>query len=250
MPTIDKNKHGLSRKIPLRIKRQIRQECGFGCVICGLAIAQYEHIDPPFAEAREHDPSKIALLCGACHDKVTRRIWSKQKVIEARENPCTFRKGYAREAFDIRGPITLYLGSNEYQNVSCIIRTSSGQTWLEIAPPNAPEEPYRLSAQFFDQRGEVVLTIEENDWFCPITVWDVEVHANVLTVRNSDRDIALQLEAMPRDGIRLHKLNMVHRDFSVTISQQRMTLRQNGSTIELDACEFKNSNTVFLIGGV
>jgi len=59
------NIHGLSRTIPEGIKRQVRQECGFGCVVCGLAIATYEHIDPPFKTAKDHDPSKIAYLCGS-----------------------------------------------------------------------------------------------------------------------------------------------------------------------------------------
>jgi len=56
------NKHGLPRHIPPEIKRAIRQACGFGCVTCGSAIGQYEHIDPEFAEATSHDPEKMAYL--------------------------------------------------------------------------------------------------------------------------------------------------------------------------------------------
>ena len=49
----NKNQHGLSRSIPEDVKQHVRQECGFGCVICGNIIIDYEHIDPGFAEARE-----------------------------------------------------------------------------------------------------------------------------------------------------------------------------------------------------
>lgn len=49
------NKHGLSRTIPEPVKREVRQACGFGCVFCGHALVEYEHVDPLFADARLHD---------------------------------------------------------------------------------------------------------------------------------------------------------------------------------------------------
>jgi hypothetical protein len=77
------NKLGLSRAIPEAIRRKIRQDSGFGCVICGLAIASYEHIDPEFHEATEHDPDKMTFLCEGCRSRVTRGVWSKDKVWKA-----------------------------------------------------------------------------------------------------------------------------------------------------------------------
>ncbi|MHB0562224.1 hypothetical protein ACX3RA_15640, partial [Escherichia coli] len=57
------NKHGLSRRIPETIKRQIRQRCGFGCVICGFGFYDYEHFKPDFVDAKVHDPNGMTLLC-------------------------------------------------------------------------------------------------------------------------------------------------------------------------------------------
>ena len=209
-------------------------------------MAQYEHIDPPFAQAKQHEPSKIALLCGACHDKVTRGLWSKQKIAQARIKPITFNHGEARDAFDINGPLTLHLGSSSYEDIKCIVRTGSGNTWLGVAPADVEGGPYRLSAQFFNDQGQPVLTIEENDWFCPTTAWDVEVEGNFVTVRNGHREIALQLQALPPNGLRLHRLNMTHRDFSVTISADGiMKIKQDDSVIECDACSVDRSDTIF-----
>ena len=59
----DTNKHGLSRYIPEAIKREVRQRCGFGCVICGFGFYDYEHFDPDFADAKFHDPNGMTLLC-------------------------------------------------------------------------------------------------------------------------------------------------------------------------------------------
>lgn len=56
------NKHGLSRYIDAVIRRQIRQNCRFGCCICGNAIIDYEHVDPPFENATEHNPDEAFSL--------------------------------------------------------------------------------------------------------------------------------------------------------------------------------------------
>lgn len=47
------NKYGLKDTISSLVKREVRQRCGFGCVNCGNAVYQYEHLDPTFAEAKE-----------------------------------------------------------------------------------------------------------------------------------------------------------------------------------------------------
>ena len=60
------NQHGLSRNIPAEVRRVLRAEAGFGCVKCGRAFAEYEHIEPEFASAREHAPKDMALCERTC----------------------------------------------------------------------------------------------------------------------------------------------------------------------------------------
>ena len=96
----DVNKYDLSRTIDADIRRQIRQACGFGCCVCGNAITEYEHVDPPFEEAKIHDPQHITLLCTGCHGKVTRKFWSKDKIKKAMQNPACLAQGYSNEVFD------------------------------------------------------------------------------------------------------------------------------------------------------
>jgi len=96
-----KNSHGLERRPSVEIRRQLRQEAGFGCVVCGMAIGDYEHIDPEFRDATEHNPDRMAFLCIQCHGKVTRKFWSKEKIWKAKTQPSALRIGYATEEFDI-----------------------------------------------------------------------------------------------------------------------------------------------------
>jgi hypothetical protein len=102
------NAHGLSRDIPDPIKREVRQRCGFGCVNCGRAVYQYEHLDPEFVDATLHDPKHIVLLCGWCHDLVTRGLLSKDSVKEKAENPKCKESGFSFGPFDI--------GNNEWRS--------------------------------------------------------------------------------------------------------------------------------------
>ncbi len=59
---MSKNKHGLGRDIPRAVKTEIRERCGFGCVMCGQIPYDYDHLATPFIEATEHDPDDIVLL--------------------------------------------------------------------------------------------------------------------------------------------------------------------------------------------
>ena len=88
-----KNIHGLPREIPASVKKEVRKRDGFGCVFCAVPIIEYEHVDPLFAEAKEHKSSGITLLCPTCHAKVTKNQISKELVKDAMERPAALRGG-------------------------------------------------------------------------------------------------------------------------------------------------------------
>src|SRR4030081_1882421 len=109
---MQKNRHGLTRDIPEPVMRKVRQASGFGCVICGASIIEYEHVDPEFVDAREHNATEITLLCPQCHSKVTTGIWSKDKVKAAMAAPRCKRCGFTSEAFDLgkTHPVIVFAG--------------------------------------------------------------------------------------------------------------------------------------------
>jgi hypothetical protein len=205
------NKYGLSRDIPRNIRRIVRQRCGFGCIICGNAVVQYEHVDPPFADATTHDPDKIALLCGGCHDKVTRQILSKETVLQHLANPKALEKGYSREAFDITSstPMIEFCGT-KFHGVKTIV-AMMGVEILSVNPPECPGAPMQISALFCDQQGSEVLRIVSNEWFSSATTWDVEVTGPRIVVRRAPKDIALVLHAKPPETIVIEQIAMYYK---------------------------------------
>lgn len=242
------NKYGLTDYIPAEVRQAIRRECGFGCVICGLAITQYEHFDPPFEEARVHHPAGIALLCGGCHDKKTRGFWSASKVAEARRNPITFKNGYARDFFDLRSPFVLRIGNSSFEDVSIIVRTHEGEHWFMIEEPEVEGAPIRLSVVFFDKNGHPSLEIQENEWRCFSDQWDVEIEGKRIIVRRGSGDIALELAAEPPRGIHLVRLAMQKGDLGISVERNGcLTLRRAGGVTTFEENLVSGADTVFVV---
>ena len=85
-----KNKYDLSRTIPNEVKRVVRQECGFGCIVCGNAIYTYEHIIPEWKDALSHEVDKIGLLCNNCHIQTTKGLIPKEAIQKYRDSPILY----------------------------------------------------------------------------------------------------------------------------------------------------------------
>ena len=143
----DTNSKGLGREIPSAIKREVRQRDGFGCVVCGSAIIQYEHFDPEFSEALEHTAAGITLLCGRCHDKKTRGLLSLETVKRAVRNPRCKQSGFSFEAFDVdHQPPSISLGTLKFRDVAVLIKVL-GESIFSIKPPESIGSPFLISAK-------------------------------------------------------------------------------------------------------
>jgi hypothetical protein len=210
-PMSEVNKYGLPRDIDSETKRIIRKNCGFGCVICGCAIYTYEHVDPVFTEAKEHSPDNIVLLCGTCHNSVTKGIWSKDKVKMATKAPKCLQTGYAHHSFDLgNAHPEITLGTLTWIDTKTIIRVM-GDSILEISPPEIDGGPYRLSGIFCNDKGSPILRIIENEWQGAIENWDIEIVGSHLTIRQRFRGIALKLHLNPPKAITIKQINMIHK---------------------------------------
>ncbi len=209
------NRHGLSRNIPEPTKREVRQRCGFGCVICGKAIYHYEHIDPEFVDAKTHDPSSITLLCGGCHDKGTRGILSKETIKRHNANPKCRETGFSFEAFDIgTEPVEVLLGTVTARNVKTLLRVGDDDVF-SISPPLEDGQPFLINACFYDENGAPVLWIEKNEWRSSSDNWDVRVVGKHLKIRSNPGSFALVIRADPPHRLIIERMDMVHKGVSI-----------------------------------
>ena len=201
-----RNRFGLSRNIPSPVKREVRQRCGFGCVVCGAGIYDYEHFAPEFQHARFHDPNGITLLCPQCHQRKTRRRLSIDTVESANADPVCLRSGFVSEPFDfaVGHPIEVFLGANVFRGCGSLI--TLGETpVLSIGPPSEVGAPFTLSTFFSDVAGRVTCVIDQNVWRAATENWDIEWSGPRLIVRRGRRDIVLDLTVEPPGRIRIER---------------------------------------------
>jgi hypothetical protein len=206
---MNQNRFGLSRHIPSETSREVRQRSKFGCVVCRCAVYQYEHIDPEFKDAERHSADDICLLCGQCHDRVTRGRISKQTVRERYihvSGSADVKRPF--EELDIRETgLTVRIGSMTFFSPEVLFQIN-GTNVLAILPstdePNLPA----LSGQFFDETGAEIARIDNNVWESSVAVWDIETVGNAMTLRSSPDTTALRFEVHPPNGIVITELNM------------------------------------------
>jgi hypothetical protein len=133
-----KNRHGLGRTISEPIKREIRQKSKFGCVVCRCGIYEYEHIIPEYSDAEKHDPENMCLLCGQCHNKVTKGVLSKQTV-EAHYKSIqrNHKVSSPWESFDIASNrIVVKIGNCRFDGAKELIRFGN-KVLLALEPPES-----------------------------------------------------------------------------------------------------------------
>jgi SEC-C motif len=202
------NKFGLKRPPNAEERRTIRQNSGFGCVVCGLAIGDYEHVDPTFANAKKHDPNCMTFLCLRCHGKVTRGQLSKESIKAAMMEPFALKAGFSFEALDVgTSPPTVHLGPMSVTDCESIIVVNSRPV-LWVRPPEEAGGPVRIGAEMRNERGELIFSIVDNEWRVRNESWDVEVIGKTTTIRNGPREIALVIRTEPPGDLYVDRMDM------------------------------------------
>lgn len=81
---------GFRPSIPKAVVRELRQESGFGCAVCGHPIVEYHHIIP-WAERQHFEPEHMVALCRNHHKELGDR--SRKHAYRAKQNPINIRTG-------------------------------------------------------------------------------------------------------------------------------------------------------------
>lgn len=171
---------GLSRHIPADVKNEVRKKCGFGCVICAFPIIEYEHVDPVFVKANAHDPAGIALLCPNCHSKVTRRQYSKDKVIQAMQSPKALENGIVSDFFCFSDEFpAIQFGGVKMSECNIPIMVG-GESLFEFT---LNDGHFSLTGKFYDSKGNLSLEIIDNEWVCSTKIWDLEIIGPRIIIR-------------------------------------------------------------------
>lgn len=212
MPT---NRFGLNRAIPEQVKQLVRKRCKFGCVNCRTAFYQYDHFDPEFKDAKNHDPSGICCLCPTCHQEVTSgrlsRELIKKRAIEVNDavsDPIT-------PPLDFHdGSECLKIGGIRYSLIPLSLINIYGENLLTVTP-STNSEPGSISGRFFSNAGEEMIRIDRNEIVFKLDNWDIEVVGRSIKVRSAPRTICCEIQIDAPRGLVVKKLDMAFRDIRV-----------------------------------
>ena len=245
MASVKDNKNGLGRYISADTRRQVRQRDGFGCVKCGSGFYQYDHLGVEFAEADLHDPDKIVLLCGGCHDRKTRGNLSTETILQHAKNPKCKQKGFSWGAFDIGGKSPeVILGTLTVNSSQNLLRIH-GEDVFSIAPPESEGQPYRVNAKFYDKKGRLTLEIIDNETRAAITNWDVELEGPRLTIRSRLREFDLAIRTEPPHRLVIERLDMIYKDFSIQCREGHpTTIERAGQVFVTGSGEFSGCESI------
>lgn len=187
------NVHGLKRAIPADVMRKVRQECGFGCVLCGRLPFKYDHFDPEWADAKEHRPEGIALLCGDCETQRTRHLIGINQIRLARAAPFNLQPG--RDPFwGLRlgsEPLDVVFGGNRSRNsdrhLLCVV---NGVT---LFGAERDGDGWVLVGSLCDDNGRASLRLQGSEIVASRGQWDINLTGRSLTVRRGSGDIVVEL---------------------------------------------------------
>ncbi len=224
------NKYGLSRYIPEDIKRQVRQNSKFGCVVpnCRNAFYEYEHLIPEFKDAKEHDPDKICLVCNNHNPRRTgkngQENYSKEQLIHyyqlIKESKVVLDIKNRDFFYGFENDPKITIGDCSFLHVQSIINIDGKNVFsFQKNKDNDPFAPQiTFSGLFQDSNGNVLFEIKENEWISPTYHWDVETKNGEFSIWDSSKKLVFKAVKIPGENtIQILELNIWFAPFKIAV---------------------------------
>jgi hypothetical protein len=226
-----------SRNIPYPIKQAVRQRCGFGCVICGLPLYEYEHM-LGWANVQRHVADEITLLCDMHHTEKTKGLLPIEKVVEANTNPFNLRKGVSSPYYlHYSGDAVYFQLSNSIISNPFMQRDELGNTWsnctaiaiddLRILGYSRFNQELFLNVQMFDEFNEISLQIQENQLTYKTDTWDIRFTGRTLLLREAQQKILLDMTFNAPDLVIINRGRLLLNGVEVLITPKFLMIDGN-----------------------
>ncbi len=229
-----------SRNIPLPIQREVRQRCGFGCVICGLPLYEYEHM-LDWANVHRHRAEEITLLCDKHHREKTSGLLPSEAVSEANANPYNLREGVSK-------PYNLhYTGSYcEVLIGSNVFITKDQGYGTVMIPVSIDETPLLafiltdghllLNINLFDENNNPILMIKNNQLIYSVSPWDIQLVGRNLVIREASRKVLIDIVFEVPNKIVINRGRFLHNGVEILISPECALITNNKLLFKENNC--------------
>lgn len=227
------NKHGLPRYIPSDIQAKIRKNDGYGCVKCGNIFIQYEHIDPLFCDAKEHDPEKITLLCSGCHDESTGRRLPKRIIQSLKKDPYCKRSGFTKSKKFYPNPdqMQVDIGNSSFSNTDIAIMVYGKPIIWVNKDHFDPYSPLLYNAIFMDSSGNIIGYLNNNQFIGLVGDCDFQAISSRIEIRSKKGEINLILEIEGDKVVKIKKLFFNYKGSIIKLNADGSINLGNNNTI-------------------
>lgn len=240
-------------KIPRSIQRQVRKECGYGCVICGLPLFEYHHIIE-WAIEQKHEVNNLVLLCPTHHSSVTKGLTKEAQVRRYRASPFNLSNGKSRSnlPFFFEGDsCSVFMGSlmfkTEFQNGEGEINAISVDG-IPIVGFVLQDNQLLLNLNLFDNFNNLILSISNNEILVSNIPWDMKFEGTKLTIYNSPRNLLFVINFNPPNLLIIEKGKFYCNGIKIEI-EPRITEISN-SKIPWGTAEFIWFESVGTLNGI
>lgn len=205
--------------VPDWVKRLLRREVGFGCPICRSPIVEYHHFDPPyrefeppFTQAKVHDPKGMICLCLKCHKAADAGSWSKEYLRDVKQRD--YSTSPVKEHFPswTHRTVLWRLGGNYIAGAGAFIKVAGRPVvWVSRHECGL----MLLSFDLFAADGTPVATMRDNAFEC-----DPEQISELIVKHDSG-------------GIGLHSMR---HDVRLGVSFRRLSVEEIAELVDQDYC--------------
>ena len=239
-----------SRNIPLPIQREVRQRCGFGCVICGMPLYEYEHMEG-WATVQRHVADEITLLCDQHHREKTGGLLPLTAVRAANADPFNLREGISKPyALHFSGSEALVIvGGNRF---TCADQ-GYGTLMVPVSIDGIPiiglvlaDGHLLLNVVAFNEFNEPVLHIKNNQLYYSVTPWDIQLVGTKLTIREGHGKILLELQFAPPNEVHVLRGRLLCNGVEVLIRPSHILVTNNSCLVQ--GCTAINCHGGLIIG--
>ncbi|NEE21587.1 hypothetical protein G3M58_85885 [Streptomyces sp. SID7499] len=221
--------------IPENVKREVRKRCGFGCVLCGAPIYQYDHMHD-WSLGGAHNPDNLTLLCASHHEEKTKRLIPIEKVRRANREPFNRSREvspahvlhYFGDTFEV------FLGSLTFTQKlnadgSCNLVSINGETLLKLT---LEEGNLLITLNLYDKQGSSLVSITNNELTYKTASWDVQFVGRALTVREGKGRIRARLAFDPPNRLNLQRGYFQHRELQVEVGPDGVRVPEHNISIQ------------------
>jgi hypothetical protein len=220
-------------KIPEKIKREVRKRCGFGCVICGLPVYEYDHI-VEYSKTKRHVASELTLLCPLCHTGKTKGHIAVEDVIEANKYPHNKKQG-------ISSPYAFRFSGDKpeihFAGVKFICSYQIAPAYLY--PIMIDKKPLfgftvvdgglLLNMEVRDKEGKKILKIRDSQLQVADVAWDITLVGKTLIIRERLRHSIVEVDFCPPNTFKIKRYKVSSGEVTVEINDN--TVNFTGANI-------------------